>query len=88
MWTNNIPFLLLKIDKMHGTLLTSDSDKRLAVWTACERDNIPIGAASQRNGPGRARGPGHVIDIEYLARTNDEFRSEVGGESAQGRFPR
>jgi len=77
-----IPFLLLEVNKVHGTPLTSGSNKRLAVWAACERHNIPIGATTKRNGLGGAGGPSYVVDVEHLTRPDDEFRPEVGGERA------
>ena len=71
---------------MYGPPLASDGNKRLAVWTTCERDNVTIGAASKRNGSGGAGGSGYIVDMEHLARPNDELRPDVRGKCAQRRL--
>jgi len=67
---------------MHGAPLASNSDKGLAIWTACERDNIPIGAAPKRNGFDGTGGSSYVVDVEYLAGSNDEFHPGMRGKCA------
>ena len=67
---------------MHGTTLAGNGNKCLAVWAACERDNIPISATPKRNSSQGAGGPIGVIDIKDLTGPNDEFCPEVWGECA------